>query len=75
MWKVLAILILVGIVVRWFMRSRLQDPRLNRDWSDDEAAPYDAPGGPELVENVTRVGSENMGAYGRMLDEPKPRDY
>lgn len=72
MWKLLAIIILIGIVGSWYSSRRLRDPRLDRDWSDDEPAPYDAPADSSYFDTTDRLGSRR--AYERMLDEPKPSD-
>jgi hypothetical protein len=44
---------------------RQRDPRLDRDWSDDEPAPYDSPASL----------SPRMDSYMRMLDEEQPPKY
>jgi hypothetical protein len=70
-WIIIAVAFIGGV----YAVRRFRDSRLERNWSDDEPRPYDSPGGSEMFENVRKYGSENMGAYERMLDEPKPRDY
>jgi hypothetical protein len=40
-----------------------RDPRLDRDWSDDEAAPYDAPASL----------SPRLDSYMRMIDPRRDR--
>lgn len=44
---------------------RFRDPRLDRNYSDDEAAPYDAPASQNPV----------MDQYVRMLDRDRPPKY
>ena len=44
---------------------RMRDPRLDRNWSDDEAAPYDSPASL----------NPRMDTYMRMLDEDRPPKY
>jgi hypothetical protein len=75
MGLMLAVVLMCVLGGCFYATRRFRDPRLNRDWSDDEPAPYDSPRGPQMFENVGKFGSDNMGAYERMLDEPKPRDY
>jgi len=71
----LAVVLLCVLGGCFYATRRFRDPRLDRDWSDDEATPYDAPAGPKVFEGLPKFGSSNMSAYERMLDEPKPRDY
>ena len=75
MGVLLAIVLLGALGGGYYTMRRMRDPRLDRDWSDDEATPYDAPAGPQLFEGTAKFGSSNMSAYERMLGEEKPRDY
>lgn len=64
--------VLLGVLA--INRPTLRDPRLDRTWSDDEPAPDDAPAILKLDESPSRYGSENAGAYQRMLDDDRPQD-
>lgn len=55
--------VVIGIAIAFYRGgSRLRDPRLDRDYSDDEPAPYDSPS----------TLSPRMDQYMRMLDDESP---
>ncbi|MBV9272009.1 MAG: hypothetical protein JO165_13025 [Candidatus Eremiobacteraeota bacterium] len=65
-------LIIIGLLVAftvasWFNNAgrRLRDPRLDRDYSDDEPAPYDDPACKSL--------NPRMNSYMRMIDPDQDR--
>lgn len=76
-WQLIVALVGVALGVPWLTllyRSKVRDQRLDRTWADtpgDEDAPKDV--SPLMM--PTSFGSNNAGAYQRMLDRDRPRKY
>jgi hypothetical protein len=64
-WWALGLVVLGVLYGLYGTGRRMRDPRLDRNYSDDEAAPYDSPASL----------SPRMDSYMRMLDEDRPPKY